>query len=290
MVLERSVASKQSQKASPRLLLPLIASTLLVGVVAYAWFMQEFGSALLLSALMVVGGSIAWLIVRLQTTKTQRDRALAWCRETEWRTSNLLLLQNSQSGPPDSVQQLQQLQDLQREIAALRARELILEKQAHYDELTDLPNRALLRDRFHSAVERSKRSNMPFAVLMVDLNGFKAINDKFGHEVGDFVLITTANRILGALRASDTVARLGGDEFVLIIEAMSDAEEFEQIGRKLIEILFEPISLTNGKIIGIGASLGMAVYPGDGSDLSALLAVADQAMYQCKATGLVSLY
>lgn len=289
-MLERPIHAKPKPKTRSKFVWPLIASTLLVSVVAYAWFMQEFGSALLLSALMVVGGSIAWLIVRLQKTEAQRDRALAWSRETEWRASNLLLSQNSQSAPPDSVQQVQQLQDLQREIAALRAREMVLEKQAHYDELTDLPNRALLRDRFQSAVERSKRSNTPFAVLMVDLNGFKAINDKFGHEVGDFVLVTTANRILGALRASDTVARLGGDEFVLVIESMSDAEEFEQVGRKLVEVLFEPISLTSGKIIGIGASLGMAVYPGDGADLATLLAVADQAMYQCKATGLVSLY
>lgn len=289
-MLKRPIQAKPKQKPRSKLALPLIVSTFLVGVVAYAWFMREFGSALLLSALMVAGGSIAWLIVRLQKTEAQRDRALAWSRETEWRASNLLLSQNSQSGPPDSVQQLQQLQDLQQEIAALRAREMVLEKQAHYDELTDLPNRALLRDRFQSAVERSKRSNTPFAILMVDLNGFKAINDKFGHEVGDFVLVTTANRIMGALRASDTVARLGGDEFVLVIESMSDAEEFEQVGRKLVEVLFEPISLTNGKIIGVGASLGMAVFPGDGSDLTTLLAVADQAMYQCKATGLVSLY
>lgn len=289
-MLEPPIDAKPGPKSRTGLALALIAAALLLGSVAYAWFKQEFGSALLLSALMAVGGSIAWLIVRLQKTEAQRDRALVWARETEWRASNLLTEKNSQADPLDSVQQLQQLQDLQKEIAALRARELILEKQAHYDELTDLPNRALLRDRFHSAIERSKRSNTPFAVLMVDLNGFKAINDKFGHEVGDFVLVTTANRILGALRASDTVARLGGDEFVLVIESMTDAEEFEQVGRKLIEVLFEPISLTNGKIISIGASLGMAVYPHDGLDLTSLLAVADQAMYQCKATGLVSLY
>ena len=103
---------------------------------------------------------------------------------------------------------------------------------------------------------------------MVDLNGFKSINDKYGHAVGDFVLVTTANRILSVLKASDTVARLGGDEFVLVIESMT---------------------LPDGKTIDVGASLGMSVYPNDGSDLSTLLAVADRAMYQCKATGLMKL-
>jgi diguanylate cyclase len=285
--LERPLKAKPRPKTRQRLVWPLIISILLAGVVAYAWITREFGSAFLLSGLMIVAGSIAWLIVRLQKTEAQRDRALAWSRETEWRASNMVQVQSPLSSLADADQQLQALQQ---EIAALRARERVLEKQAHFDELTNLPNRVLLRDRFQSAIERSKRSDTPFAVLMIDLNGFKAVNDKYGHEIGDFVLVTTANRILGALRASDTVARLGGDEFVLIIESMVDSDEFEKVGKKLIEVLFEPISLPSGKIIGIGASLGIAVYPNDGLEINALLAVADQAMYQCKATGLVSLY
>lgn len=289
-VSQRPTDATPRGKMRPGVVLSLLIAIPFLGMVVYASFTKEFGSVVLLSALMIIAGLIAWLIVRLQKVESERDRALAWSREAEWRASHMQPLQNAPSGPPDSAQQLLQLHDLQQEIAALRAREAVLEKQAHYDELTELPNRTLLRDRFRSAADRSKRSNTPFAVLMVDLNGFKAINDKYGHEVGDFVLVATAQRILGALRASDTVARLGGDEFVLLIESTTDSEDFERVGKKLIEVLFEPISLPNGKIIGIGASLGMSVFPHDGSDMTTLLAVADQAMYQCKATGLMSLY
>ena len=172
---------------------------------------------------------------------------------------------------------LQQLLDLQREIAALRAREVVLEKQAYYDELTKLPNRALLRLRFRSAIERSMRNNLPFAILMLDLNGFKAVNDQYGHEIGDFVLVTTANRILGALTPTDTAARLGGDEFVLVIESATVSDDFEQVSQKLLDALFEPIRLPDGKTIDVGASLGKSIYPRDGSDLSALLAANEKA-------------
>jgi diguanylate cyclase (GGDEF)-like protein len=289
-IRKRPTDAKPRPKVRPGIGLPLLISTPFLGMAVYASITREFGSLVLLSVLVIIAGLIAWLIFRIQKLEVERDRALAWPREAEWRASNLHLLQSSQVGPPYSVQHLHQLHDLQAEINALRARELVLEKQAHYDELTELPNRTLLRDRFSSAVERSKRSNTLFAVLMVDLNGFKVINDKYGHEVGDFVLVTTAHRILGALRASDTVARLGGDEFVLIVEGVSGSNDFEQVGKKLIEVLFEPINLPSGKIIGVGASLGMSVFPHDGADLTTLLAVADQAMYQCKATGLMRLY
>jgi diguanylate cyclase (GGDEF)-like protein len=289
-IRKRPTDAKPRQKVRPGIWLPLLISTPFIGMAVYASITREFGSLVLLSVLVIIAGLIAWLIFRIQKLEIERDRALAWSGEAEWRASNLHLLQSSQVGPPDSVQHLHQLHDLQAEINALRARELVLEKQAHYDELTELPNRTLLRDRFSSAVERSKRSNTLFAVLMVDLNGFKVINDKYGHEVGDFVLVTTAHRILGALRALDTVARLGGDEFVLIVEGVSGSNDFEQVGKKLIEVLFEPINLPSGEIIGVGASLGMSVFPHNGADLTTLLAVADQAMYQCKATGLIRLY
>lgn len=262
-------------------------STLFLGMLVLASFTQEVEYALVFSGWVVFSGFIIALILRLQKTEVERDQALAWSRESEWRVSQLTLQQDSLPGPSDA---LQQLQDLKQEIAALRARELVLEKQAHYDELTALPNRALFRDRFRSAIERAKRCDTSFAVLMIDLNGFKAINDRFGHEAGDFVLVATANKILSTLRATDTVARLGGDEFALIVESITDSEEFAQVGKKLIDALFNPIRLPNGTTVGVGASMGMSVYPDDGSDLNTLLAVADQAMYHCKATGFVSLF
>jgi diguanylate cyclase (GGDEF)-like protein len=287
---KRAISAASRWQVRPESVLTLLALTLFLGLVVFASVTKELGPAVLLSALMTIVGLIVWLIVRLQRAEVERDRALAWSRESEWRASHHQhLLQIAQNGP-DSAQHVQQLHDLQREIAALRAREAVLEDQAYHDELTKLPNRTLLRDRFSLAMERSKRSGAPFAVMMVDLNGFKEVNDKHGHEIGDFVLISTANRISGALRASDTVARVGGDEFVLVIESITDPEEFQHVSQNLLEVLFEPMNLPNGKTIGVGASLGRSIYPHDGADLSTLLSVADQAMYQCKATGLAKLY
>ena len=273
----------------PNSLLILLASTVSFGVVVYAAVTRELGSAVLFSTLVTIAIFIVWLLLRLQKVEVERDRALAWSRESEWRASQQQTFQISQTGP-ESAMHLQQLLDLQREIAAMRAREAVLEKQAYYDELTKLPNRALLRLRFRSAIERSQRNNRPFAVLMLDLNEFKAVNDKYGHEIGDFVLVTTANRISGVLTATDTAARLGGDEFVLVIQSATITEDFEQVTQKLLDVLFEPIALPGGKLIDVGASLGKAVYPRDGSDLSALLAVADRAMYQSKANRLAQYY
>ena len=273
----------------PNSLLILLASTVSFGVVVYAAVTRELGSAVLFSTLVTIAIFIVWLLLRLQKVEVERDRALAWSRESEWRASQQKVFQISQTGP-ESAMHLQQLLDLQREIAAMRAREAVLERQAYYDELTKLPNRALLRLRFRSAIERSQRNNRPLAVLMLDLNEFKAVNDKYGHEIGDFVLVTTANRISGVLTATDTAARLGGDEFVLVIQSATISEDFEQVIQKLLDVLFKPISLPNGKTVDVGASLGKAVYPRDGSDLSALLAVADRAMYQSKANRLAQYY
>lgn len=258
----------------------------LLGTVAYAWLTQEFASALLLSLLAAVAAGIFWLIIQLGHVQAQRDRTLAWSKEIGWRMANFFQDQIERTDRETA----QRLKELQSEIEALRERERLLQVQAYHDDLTGLANRALLTDHFLSAVERSKRSGSPFALLMVDLNDFKEINDRHGHGVGDFVLITTASRLLGALRASDTVARLGGDEFVLIVESIDNDQEFAQVGQKLIESLFEPVSLENGKRIEVGASLGMALYPNDGLKMSDLLTVADQAMYECKSTGLISLF
>jgi diguanylate cyclase (GGDEF)-like protein len=181
------------------------------------------------------------------------------------------------------------LQLLEHEISELRARETLLVDKAHHDDLTGLANRGLLADRFRGATERAKRSRTSFALLMIDLNDFKAINDTYGHAVGDKVLVTIARRLLGAVRASDTVARIGGDEFVLLIEAIEDSTELAQIGQKLLDTLAEPIHLSDGVVLHTGASVGLSLYPADGVDLNDLLYVADQAMYECKTTGMMSL-
>ena len=178
---------------------------------------------------------------------------------------------------------------LQDEVASLLRAEAFLKEQAYRDSLTGLANRLLLSDRARVVIERSKRSQATFALLMVDLNDFKAINDTFGHAAGDEVLITAARRLVSAVRASDTVARLGGDEFVLIIESVDDPRELIQLGRKLIDTLSDVITLESGINVHVGASVGFALYPKDGSEVSDLLHVADKGMYDCKVSGMMEL-
>jgi diguanylate cyclase (GGDEF)-like protein len=166
----------------------------------------------------------------------------------------------------------------------------VLRSQAYRDHLTGLANRALLNDRCQLAMERTKRSQTSFAILMVDLNRFKEINDNHGHAAGDYLLTVVAQRLASAVRTIDTVARLGGDEFVIVIDSVSERSELTRIGQKLIDRLSERITLESGVDVSVGASIGFAVYPDDGSTTSELLEVADQSMYQCKTSGLMPLF
>jgi diguanylate cyclase len=178
---------------------------------------------------------------------------------------------------------------LRSEISTLVRNEAWLKSQAFTDNLTGLANRLLLADRFQLTLERSKRSRAEFALLMVDLNGFKAINDTYGHGAGDQVLRTVAQRLVATVRGSDTVARLGGDEFVLLIESFEDADELVHLGRKLITAISADITLADQRQVTVGASVGFALFPRNGADLDSLLDTADRGMYDCKASGLMEL-
>lgn len=245
---------------------------------------QSMAALLTVYALVLVG---AVLVSRrqLRLALAQRDEALVQVTSTQWPTSEALC--HLESSAADCAQR--RLEALQVEVAELRGRERLLQVQAHHDGLTGLANRWLLTDRFRLAVERAKRSGMSFALLMVDLNGFKSINDHHGHAAGDEVLVVTAQRLMGSVRASDTVARIGGDEFVLLIESIEDPQEMLPIGEKLFDTLTDPMTLNAGVVAQLGASIGIAFYPDDGLKLKDLLHVADQAMYECKSTGLMSL-
>lgn len=173
---------------------------------------------------------------------------------------------------------------LEKTVAELRARQKQLETIANHDALTGLANRSLLEDRFQGATERAKRSGEHFALLMIDLDGFKAVNDTYGHAAGDAVLVTVAQRLVAALRNCDSAARLGGDEFIVIVESLSAPLVASQVIRNLAEVLAGSMQLPTGEVVTIGASIGAAIYPEDGSDLVQMMSVADQAMYQRKAT------
>ncbi len=174
-------------------------------------------------------------------------------------------------------------------IDAYRRKTHVLKNKAYSDALTGLANRLLLADRFEITASRSKRQSSPFALLMIDLNAFKAVNDNYGHAAGDKVLVTVAKRLLETVRASDTVARVGGDEFVLLVESFKNPDELVHLGRKLVASISKPIALDNGVAVGVGASVGFALWPKNGANLDDLLNVADQGMYDCKISGLMEL-
>jgi diguanylate cyclase (GGDEF)-like protein/PAS domain S-box-containing protein len=159
-----------------------------------------------------------------------------------------------------------------------------LEHIAHYDALTGVPNRALLADRLVQALARAKRERGLTAVCYVDLDGFKQINDGFGHDAGDKVLVEVTRRIKEAVREDDTVARLGGDEFVVLLVGLQAAEECVGSLQRMLESINQPIAV-RGAVLNISASIGVALYPEDEEDADTLLRHADQAMYVAKQSG-----
>jgi diguanylate cyclase (GGDEF)-like protein len=159
-----------------------------------------------------------------------------------------------------------------------------LTRLSQHDLLTDLPNRVLMLDRLENAVAMAHRHRSHFAVLFVDLDGFKHINDTMGHGIGDRVLQLAARRLTSAIRASDTVSRHGGDEFLVLIPETSEASDAAMIAGKLLMALSAPAHI-DSQSIRLSASIGIAVYPEDGKDAETLIHCADTAMYRVKEKG-----
>ena len=152
---------------------------------------------------------------------------------------------------------------------------------ANHDALTGLPSLRLARDRLQMAIEAARRSARLAALLFVDLDGFKEVNDRYGHDAGDHVLQTVGMRLKESVRQTDTVARIGGDEFLMILTNLNAPEEAERLAGKVVEALSAPITWGDAQL-RVGASIGIAVYPHDGEDASQLLRLSDQAMYRVK--------
>jgi len=175
-----------------------------------------------------------------------------------------------------------------RDITEAKNSEQRIRKLAYFDPLTDLPNRSLFHDRLTQALQRAVRANQSVAVLFLDLDRFKAINDSMGHAVGDRLLTEAAARLRDCIRADDTVARMGGDEFTLILSGLPEREAAEsaavQVSMKIMRSLNDSFRLA-GRELFISTSIGIALYPEDGSDAETLLKNADTAMYHAKAAG-----
>ena len=157
-----------------------------------------------------------------------------------------------------------------------------LEQMAQFDMLTGLPNRRMFLDQLAQAVAIAQRTEQRFALLFVDLDGFKRINDSYGHEAGDRVLKTVAARLSACIRMSDTVGRIGGDEFTILLSTLTHYKDAGQVAEKILQALCRPITLPNGQQDSVGASIGISVFPEDAQDGDGLLAAADDAMYQIK--------
>jgi diguanylate cyclase (GGDEF)-like protein/PAS domain S-box-containing protein len=170
------------------------------------------------------------------------------------------------------------------DISRLKEQEKQLVQMAYFDALTGLPNRVLLADRIVQASAQTRRSNTLMAVCYLDLDGFKPINDTWGHDVGDQLLIEVANRFKATLRAGDTVARLGGDEFVLLMLGLADMAECERAVQRMLHAVSNPLLVAPQPVM-LSASIGVSVFPVDDCDADTLLRHADQAMYRAKQSG-----
>jgi diguanylate cyclase (GGDEF)-like protein/PAS domain S-box-containing protein len=155
---------------------------------------------------------------------------------------------------------------------------------AHHDPLTSLPNRLLFFDQLKHALTLARRRETPFAVLYLDLDGFKAVNDTLGHEAGDTLLAAMAARITDSVRSSDTVARMGGDEFTILLEDLGDRAHAAEVAQLILDKVAEPC-LVGATVLTLGASLGISFFPGDGENADELLSAADAAMYAAKRGG-----
>jgi len=165
-----------------------------------------------------------------------------------------------------------------------KQKEQAIEHAALHDTLTGLPNRALLSDRLEQAIKRAERTNTKFGVLFVDLDRFKIVNDSIGHDGGDQLLRTVAERLRRRVRSADTVARQGGDEFIVMLPDVASVADVERVAKDILAEITAPVSIFGNDYVVTG-SIGMSIYPDHGSDAQSLLKHADAAMYRAKALG-----
>jgi diguanylate cyclase (GGDEF)-like protein len=168
--------------------------------------------------------------------------------------------------------------------SSLKAANEHLRNVALMDPLTNLPNRILLEDRLAQTIRSAEREGHQFAVLFVDLDKFKPVNDTYGHDAGDELLKVVALRLRSCLRAADTVARTGGDEFIVVLHRIHDEASITEVGDKILAELSRPAQI-KGRELNVSCSIGVSIHPKDGTDIHTLLVKADAAMYTAKNSG-----
>jgi diguanylate cyclase (GGDEF)-like protein/PAS domain S-box-containing protein len=199
----------------------------------------------------------------------RRDGSAVWVLE------NMTMLSGSEEGV---------IQGTIIDITDRKTRQEEIEYQAYHDLVTGLPNRLLFRDRISMALAHARRSTRGVAIMFLDIDDFKMVNDTLGHTVGDRLLQAVALRLVGSVRAEDTVARMGGDEFTVLLSDVTDGRSAATVARKILDTIAKPV-LVDGHELNVTTSLGIAIFPGDGFDAETLLKNADRAMYRAKQLG-----
>lgn len=171
------------------------------------------------------------------------------------------------------------------DVSELRTQQDALVHMAHYDALTKLPNRVLLSDRLQQAIAGCKRNKALVGILYLDLDGFKTVNDTYGHDAGDQLLVTLSDRMRSVLRDTDTLARIGGDEFVVVLGGIQSEDELPLLIQRILDKCSEPVKVKGLHTVQVSASIGCVVYPRDGATGDQLLRYADRAMYDAKQLG-----
>jgi len=252
------------------------------------------------NATYLFGGLLLYLILITQAGR-RTSQYLYDCMQLQYENEGLVFNLKKENTQRKKVQQ--QLEKHQHELEAIverrtsqlqymnnvlieenRIRKKAEEKLKHlayHDDLTRLPNRLLLMDRLTQAVARANRHSLELALLFVDLDGFKQINDNYGHHAGDAILKGVAIRLCSSLREEDTVARYGGDEFVVLVELEGGWDAAEMLAKKLIDVLAKPF-IIDGQVLAVACSIGISVFPHHGNEVKELLKKADSAMYNVK--------
>jgi diguanylate cyclase (GGDEF)-like protein len=264
-----------------------ITTVWLLGAATETWLHYGFGLSM--------GAVLAILVNRVQIRNMARLER--WRLESEQRTAKLQREVVERKAAETKLRQIkigleaqvkERTSALEREIAERKSYAARLEHLVYHDSLTQLPNRNLLKDRLKQAIAHGQRSNGLVAVLFLDLDRFKLINDSLGHRAGDLLLQEIAKRLTLSVRQEDTVARLGGDEFVVVLQELAQAEQAALVANKILERIRQPVALEKQEFY-VNCSIGISLFPRDGKNVSALLKHADIALHRVKEQGRNSL-
>jgi len=219
-----------------------------------------------------------------QSGQAEANRVVIIESEYYHKDGSTLWFENSITAIRDEKGVLTGLQGVSRNIMERKQMEQKLTEMATHDYLTGLPNRALLDDRFSMAAALAQRNKEKLAVMSLDLDKYKTINDTLGHAAGDQALKIVSSRLADIMRASDTIARVGGDEFVLVMQETNQLKDAVAIAQKILDSFTEPL-IVDGRSVDLSTSIGIAIFPDDGMDLQTLVKKSDAAMYYSKGHG-----